>query len=122
MPTSGEEIYLVHAIGCDCDYYFDSVETAYTTLSGAVNYIERVMGAIEQPTRGSREWRRWKLYKLRGDQCPYWGPLPDDDEMDEDSEEPEPTYPFDYVFRPYEYDVYNIGRIVLDSDEYEEEV
>ena len=121
MREHNSTIYLVHAVSYDCDYYFDCVETAYTTLSGAVNYIERIEGAFEQPRRGSREWRRWKVYEITGDRWPYWGPLPDDDEDDEE-EEPEPTYPFDYVFKPYEHTEYNIKRIVLDSDEYEEDV
>ncbi len=122
MSDQNATIYVVHAFSCDCDEYYECVMAAYTTLSGAVNYIERIEGAIERPTRGSREWGRWKVYEWSGDQYPYWGPEPDDDDEDEEGEVTEPTYPFDYVFSPYEYEGYNIKRMVLDSGKFEEDV
>lgn len=119
MANSGDEIYAVHQCGGDCwEDAYDYVLAAFTSMSRAVSYIERDLGAYECSHGDSREWHRWSLCVFKGDEYEYWGPMDDSedgDDLDDEDDDFEPTHPFGYVFEPDECTSFKVERFILDS-------
>ena len=127
MAESGSTIYVVHSYGGEWEDRYDFVEAAFTSFSAAVAFVERDLGAIEKGRAwltGARQWGRWTVETVKGEDYEYWGPEPEGVEYWEDDEgeddDTEPTHPFDYVFFPDEFESYEIKRLVLDSGECEQ--
>ncbi len=146
MAESGSTIYLVHEFGgpeTDPDEYFDLcehydlVKAAFTTLAGAVSFIEQDLGAIERTCGPVRVWRRWHVRVYTREQYCVWPPAVEREDGDcgcddfygcrdgvdcddEELDEVKPSHPFDYVFSPSVFSSYNIVSMVLDSKQGEQ--